>query len=178
MTGSGDKSVRLTYGMEIRLPKGSGEGDPDRIIERIGDRFPWLDRYREVLIFDSPAPSAKALAALANDPVEADPCELLAVPAPNVIRTQRFDDFAFVTPKGIAYIDLAYAAVFRLKRERPDAEAAPALMQLEEHRIAEIGDGGTRWQVIERQLCELAERVAGAYGCGIEWLDLDAAGAS
>lgn len=165
--------MKRAYGLEMRLPEGKTPGFYAQIVKGIAERTVLFDRHKEMLIFGDSSGLPNVLEMLAHYKVEAEPVDLLSAPSDNVRGTDRFDDFAFVSREGRAYFDLAYAAAFRLNAQRPEAETAPALMQLEEHLLAEIAEGDTRWQVIESQLADLAERVARAYECGVEWWDPD-----
>ncbi|TJY43393.1 hypothetical protein E5161_05755 [Cohnella pontilimi] len=158
------------YGLDMHLPENKLPGFYAQIVKGIAERAELFDRHRELLIFDSPAAYPPVFEMLAHYKVEAEPCELLMFSEESVcFRSGRFEDFAFATRAGNVYVDLAYTAVFRLTEARPGAESAPALLQLEEHRIADVCEDGQTWHLIESQLAELAERVARAYGCGVEW---------
>jgi hypothetical protein len=162
------------YGLEMRLPEGKLPGFYAQIIKAIADRAPLFDRHKELLILDHKAYVSSVLDILKHYKVEAEFCELLLLPPTEVSRSDRFDDFAIETREGHVYLDLTYTVSFSLTAARPDAEAAPALLQLEEHRIASVLEDGITWHFIEKQLAELAERVARAYGCGIDWWDQNA----
>jgi hypothetical protein len=159
------------YGIDMRLPEGKLPGYYAQIIKGIADRAPLFDRHKELLIFYDKAYFPAVLDFLQHYKVEAEICELLVLPQTGVARSGRFDDFAIETREGNVYLDLTYTAAFALTAARPEAEAAPALLQLEEHRIASVLEDGQTWHFIEKQLVELAERVARAYRCGIIWWD-------
>lgn len=173
--------MQRIYGLEWpmrlnRLP----EDDETRMsrIEEAGSRV--LDRFEQMLMFRSREEAERALAGMPDEWRDAaERIDLLMLPERvNLSTYDRFGDFAFQGIGGNWYFDACEVAVFRLHATKPEAESAPALMQLEEHLIAAIGadgsdDGGDRtWHVIERQLAELAERVARAYRCEVEWLDI------
>jgi len=163
--------MQRKYGLEWPMHPGPSQDDRDRAarIEEAGAFV--FDRYEQLLIFRSPEAADSALAGMSKewrDTVER--CDLLMVSNDAVITPyDRFSDFAFQGGLGTTYFDLQDVAVFRLHASQPEAEPAPAVMQLEEHLIASCGEA---WQVIERQLAELAERIARAYRCEIEWLDV------
>lgn len=174
--------MQRLYGLEWPMnpfPSPDGEEYGRACIEVAGVRA--VDRTDAMLIFRSPEEADSALAGMAEEwRGNAERLELLAIPDSDALSPyDRFDDFAFRGMRGTAYVDARDVAVFRLHATEPEAEPAPALMQLEEHLIAAIAaegtgsaaDGGT-WHVIERQLAELAERVARAYRCEVEWLDI------
>jgi len=139
------------------------------------------DHFEQIRIYDSWGDANRALAEMASDRLSAaeEVCEWLMVPDNAVVvPTDRFGDFAFIGARSsCVYLDSAYIAIFRLIAAKPEAEPAPALIQLEEHLIATVSEPGDEekqhWQVIERQLTELADRIALAYRCDIEWLDID-----
>jgi hypothetical protein len=162
------------YGIDMQLPAGKLPGFYAQIVKGIADRSPLFDRHKELLIFGSPEDFPPVLELLAHYKVGAESCELLMVPPEGISRHDRFEDFAVVTREGNIFFDLTYTAAFRLTDERPGAEPAPALIQLEEHIMAEVTEDGLTWRIIERQLSELADKVALAYHCGIEWLDTGA----
>lgn len=64
-----------------------------------------------------------------------------------------------------------FTLVSRNAHSAPDLEAAR--LQLEEHRIALFADPETDRpvNVVERQLKPLAEGIAKAYGCAVEWVE-------
>lgn len=169
------------YGLDWPMqPASSSAGDDEAgksRIESAGNRL--FDRFETMLIFRTREDADSALAGMAEEWREtAEPLELLMVPdGAERSPFDRYGDFAFHGTNGTAYFDAREVAVFRLRASKPEAEPAPALMQLDEHLIAAIGAEGSAkgsgaWHVIERQLDELAERVARAYRCEIEWLGI------
>ncbi|WP_276355947.1 hypothetical protein [Cohnella caldifontis] len=161
------------YGLEMRLPQGKLPGFYAQIVKGIAERAELFDRHKELLVLNSGEDADAVEEFLRRYGVEAEACALLAAPAASVSGSGRLEDFAVAAREGHVLFDLAYVAAFRLTEERPEAESAPALMQLAEHVIAEIRKDGEVWHVIERQLRELAERVARAYGCEARWFETD-----
>lgn len=171
-------NVQRLYGLDWPMPltrSPGAEATGGSPVDEAGIRA--FDRFEQMLVFRSREEANSALDGMAKEWRETvERLELLMVPD-EVKRSpfDRFGDFAFQGMSGATYFDAREVAVFRLRANKPEAEPAPALMQLEEHLIAEIvadgnGEGSGSWHVMERQLTELAERVARAYRCEIEWL--------
>lgn len=165
-------AIERKYGLDMQLPSGKLPGFYAQIVKGIADHAPLYDRHKELLIFDRPESLPAAEDFLARYKVESERCELLELPPEGTDGSDRFEDFGFTTREGRVFLDLAYAAGFRLTEEKPGAESAPALLQMEEHRIASVREDGLAWFFIERQLAELADKVARAYGCGVRWLEV------
>lgn len=167
------------FGLEWQPTKPNSSEEEARIITAIENRVSRFDRYGELLIFHNAADASIALDELSRRGITAERSDWLAVSADAAEAGERFDDFALVTETGHIYFDWAYVAFFRLIANRPEAEIAPAFMQMEEFRIASVQDAklprdhAQTWCAIERQLDELAERVAQAYRCDIAWLNPD-----
>lgn len=161
----------MKYGLEMRLPEGKRPGFYAQIVKGIAERTVLYDRHKELLIFNREEDLPAVSEFLSRYQIEADVCRLLSAPADAVSGTDRFEDFAVVSREGNVYFDAAYVSAFRLTEQRPEAEAAPALMQLKEHLIADVRESDRIWRVIESQLAELADKLAAAYHCGIEWFD-------
>ncbi len=172
--------MQRKYGLEWPMSQNRPPEDDEAWISRIeeaGARV--FDRFEQMLIFRSREEADSALVGMAREWSEtAERIDLLMLTERvNLSPYDRFGDFAFQGISGNWYFDAREVAVFRLHATKPEAESAPALMQLEEHLIAAIGadrndDSDGMWHIIERQLAELAERVARAYRCEVEWLDI------
>lgn len=165
------KNVELIrkYGLEMQLPEGKMPGFYAQIIKGIADRAPLFDRYKELLIFDSPEllPAAEDL--LNHYRVPAERCELLLLPMESMERGPLFEDYVLVSRAENGFADLTLTAAFSLTAAKPDAEPAPALQQLDEHLIGSFRAENGHVHLIDRQLAELAEKIAQVYSCGVEW---------
>lgn len=131
------------------------------------------DRCGELLVFANESASVAALAWLESRGSGADRCELLRLPASPECRFERTplgDDYAIASDEGRIYFDLSLVAAFALFAAKPEAEPAPALLQLEEHLIGTLTLPEGPCHLIDRQLAPLADRVARAYGCAARWL--------
>lgn len=131
------------------------------------------DRCGDLLVFANESASVAALELLASLGSDADRCELLRLPASPECRFERtslYGDYAIASVGGRVYFDLSLVAVFALLATKPEAEPAPALLQLEEHLIGTLTLPDGPCHLIDRQLAPLADRVARAYGCATRWL--------
>ncbi|MCC3372837.1 hypothetical protein [Cohnella sp. REN36] len=163
--------MRRLHGIEMRLPEGKLPGYYAQIVKGIAERTVLFDRRKELLVLDDPASVPGVTDLLAHYRVPADPVPLLLLPAAGVRPGPDYADYAIETSEGRVYLDLGQAALFRLARQGPAAEPAPALLQLDEHLIVSMaGDDGDEWHALPRPLTELADRVARIYGCEAVWL--------
>jgi len=140
-----------------------------KMISGLLDCAPLFDKFDELFIYDTPEQLEAACGQFQVHHVYYEKFNLLHLPAAELVRGDLFEDYAFRTANGNLFVDLAQTAVFALNAAKPEAEPAPAYMQLEEHLIATIAAEGAHCRLIDRQLAELAERIAQAYGCGIVW---------
>jgi hypothetical protein len=159
-----------TIGLEMQLPEGKLPGFYAQIVKGIAERAPLLDRYKELLIFDSEAHLPPVIALLEHYRVPFDRCELIMAPPQGVEAGELYDDYAIVTRNENVFFDLSLTALFALDATRPEAEPAPALLQLQEHLIGQFANEGRTVYLIDRQLTPLADKIASAYRCNVVWL--------
>jgi hypothetical protein len=157
-------------GLEMQLPNGKIPGFYAQIVKGIAQHASLFDRYKELLIFNSNQDLSEVIKLLEHYRVPSERYELLFLPSEGLEQGHLFADYAIITRNENNFIDLALTAVFTLNTSKPDAEPAPALMQLEEHLIGKIVKDSITIHLLDRQLTELAERVAFAYGCQVNWL--------
>jgi hypothetical protein len=156
-------------GLDMHLPDGKIPGFYAQIVKGIADRAPLFDRYKELLIFESEEHLPPVLELLNKYKVTSERCELLLLPPEGLVQGDLYEDYAIVTRNENVYVDLALTALFSLNKAKPEAELAPALLQLKEHLIGTLSIDNAAVYLIDRQLTELAERIAVAYGCGVAW---------
>ncbi len=156
-------------GLDMQLPAGKIPGFYAQIVKGIAERAPLFDRFKELLIFDSEEHLPPVLDLLKHYKVYSERCELLLLPQEGLEQGDLYEDYAIVTLNENVYADLALTALFTLNKTKPEAEPAPALLQLKEHLIGTLSIGGDSVYMIDRQLTELAERIASAYECSVTW---------
>ncbi len=162
-------NLERKYGLDMQLPDGKIPGFYAQIIKGIAQRAPLFDRYKELLIFDSEDHLPPVAGLLEHYRVTAERCDLLLLPANGLEQGPLYEDYAIVTRDENIFVDLAMTALFSLNAAKPDAEPAPALLQLDEHLIGNVTKESVTIYLMDRQLAELAERIANAYGCSVEW---------
>jgi hypothetical protein len=157
-------------GLDIQLPEGKLPGFYAQIIKGIAQSAPLFDRYKELLILESEETLPLAIKVLEHYRVPSIRCDLLLLPEAGVEKEELYEDYVIVTRSDNHYVDLALIAVFCLHWAKPEAEPAPALLQLKEHLIGSINKvSAATLYLMDRQLMELAERIAKAYGCEVKW---------
>ncbi|MFC5467144.1 hypothetical protein ACFPPD_00310 [Cohnella suwonensis] len=165
------KWTRL-YGLEATFPIGGAAAEFEDAVDLIGRNVPLFDRANEMLVFGEEGHFLYARECMAARDLLAEPIELLLL-LEGTRRESLYDDYAIASQAGNAFLDLALTAVFSLKATKPGAEPVPAYHQLREHLVASV-DGSSETAAsafaIDRQLSELAVRIASAYGCTVEWL--------
>jgi hypothetical protein len=152
----------------MHLPDGKLPGYYAQIVKGIADKVSLFDRYRELLVLEKEQDMAPVLELLRHYNATWDECELILLPELGVEPGGLYADYIFETRSGRLFADMALTSAFRLTKTKPEAEYAPALQQLEEHLIATVQENET-WYLIDRQLSELADRIAVAYNCGTAW---------
>lgn len=162
-------SLKRLVGLDMHLPDGKLPGFYAQIVKGIAERAPLFDRYKELLIFESDIHLPPVIELLEHYRVSSDRCELILLPSDGMEQGELYEDYAIVTRNENIFADLAQTAVFSLNAAKPDAEPAPALLQLKEHLIGSITTDGLTVYLIDRQLAELAERIAKAYKCDANW---------
>jgi hypothetical protein len=162
-------NLKRMFGLDMNLPEGKIPGFYAQIVKGIAERAPLFDRYKELLIFDSEDDLPAVLQLLEHYRVTSDRCDLLLIPHEGFRQGDLYEDYAIVTRNENLFMDLALTALFTLEAAKPDAEPAPALQQLKEHLIGQWKSDNVTIYFIDRQLTELAERIALAYRCTVEW---------
>jgi hypothetical protein len=154
-------NLERKVGLDMELPDGKIPGFYAQIVKGIA---------QHASLFDSNQDLTAVIKLLEHYRVPFERCELLLLPSEGLEQGHLFADYAIITRNENNFIDLTLTAVFILNASKPDAEPAPALMQLEEHLIGKIVKDSVTIHLLDRQLTELAERVATAYGCQVNWL--------
>lgn len=165
--------LKQMYGLDMQLPVGKLPGFYAQIIKGIAQDAPLFDRCKELLIFDSEDHIPAAVKVLEQYRVPSDRCNLLLIPSDGIEQDDLFDDYVIITLNENTFVDLALVALFAIHATKPDAEPAPALLQLKEHLVGHIGPNevtNETFHIIDRQLTELADRIAKAYNCELQWL--------
>ena len=165
--------LERAYGIDLLPPLPAAPIEREALEKELAGVAPIADRREELLAFDSAEARSAAIALLGRLGIGAEPCELRRLPRSAAFeRKPAYEDYAIEATSGRVYFDASLIAAFRLTKAKPEAEPAPALLQLEEHEICALTlPGGETLHLIDRQLAPLADRIARAYGCFAEWFD-------
>ncbi|WP_027091097.1 hypothetical protein [Cohnella thermotolerans] len=156
--------------IEMHLPDGKLPGYYAQIVKGIAERTELFDRIKELLVLNSPEDAAPVLELLRHYKTEAEELELVLLPEEGVEREALYEDYVIESVGGRVYTVWSDTAYFRITAEEPEAEPAPALLQLQENMIASVREDGFVWHAVDRKEEEWVERVARAYRCGVVWL--------
>ncbi|MFC5403037.1 hypothetical protein [Cohnella soli] len=173
------KWTRL-YGLEAIIANPSDVARFEGAVNRLERTVPLTDRVNELLVFQEEQNFDNARTYLESCGMAIERVDLLSLPIERTREEPLYADYAIVTPAGNAFLDLALSALFILNAAKPGAEPAPAYQQLQEHLIAVVDLEAASGEIgphidesayaIDRQLAELADRIASAYGCSVKWL--------
>lgn len=172
----------LKYALAMDIPEGKRAGYYAQIVKALAERTALFDRDKELLIFSTPEEREAAGPVMTQYAVLAEPIDLLLLPACFQARPA-FTDFGFVSRlEQQPYLYAGTVALFQLVPAPSAArsfEPGSAAEQLDEHLLAdwpavsgsEGADGRGRLTfAIEAQHDRLAEGIAAAYGCAVQWL--------
>jgi hypothetical protein len=160
------------YGVDIFLPSDATRERLERLMDELTTIVTPFDRLGELIVFGSLEVLPSVMALLKTHGFESEPCELLALSQselPTFTQGALYTDYSIEAHSGYVYFDLALTAAFAVYAVKPEAEPAPALLQLEEHLIGTWKRSDGDLHLIDRQLMPLADRIARAYGCSTEW---------
>ncbi|MFD0672033.1 hypothetical protein [Cohnella sp. GCM10027633] len=160
------------YGIDMLLPPSVTDNAIDSALAELGEIALIVDRHGELLAFERREAADIAIATFKRHGIDSERCELLRLPreaTPLLETGALYGDYAIETSAGNVFFDVSLTASFALDATKPEAEPAPALLQLEEHLIGSLRAEEGSLHLIDRQLANLAERVARAYGCAAIW---------
>lgn len=164
--------LECVYGVELLSSLANRNDKFDEPIRELSELAKPFDRVGELLLFGSPELPPETVEYLERSNIEYEPLTLLKLSQAerDRIRTYAlFEDYAIVSNSGNVYFDLSLVAAFTIAKTKPEAEPAPALLQLEEHLIGTLETTEGSVHLMDRQLALLADRIALAYGCTTSW---------
>ncbi|MBP1156298.1 MULTISPECIES: hypothetical protein [unclassified Paenibacillus] len=168
------RELQIKYGLAMDMPEDKRAGYYAQIVKALAGKASVFDRDKELLIFSTllERDEAKPIMRQYNIPYE----EMDLLLLPSGVRTHpSFDDYGFITRLENPYLYADMTVVCKLKKpEEPSGrpyEPEQAEAQLEEHLLADWSSADESGSVytLEKQHAELAEGIARAYGCKIEW---------
>lgn len=170
--------LHMKYGLAMDLPEDKRAGYYAQIVKALAGKANLFDRDKELLIFSAVQERSDAKPIMSQYSIPYEELDLLLLPA--AVRTRpTFGDYGLISRLENAYVYADMASVGKLtKPEKASSdrsyEPEQAAAQLEEHVLADWTSSslspGESFYVLERQHVELAEGIARAYGCSIEWI--------
>ncbi|ALS21348.1 MULTISPECIES: hypothetical protein [Paenibacillus] len=167
--------LQMKFGLAMDLPEDKRAGYYAQIVKALAGKASLFDRDKELLIFSTPQEREQAKPIMNQYSVPCEEFDLLLLPS-TVRMSPSFEDYGFITRLENAYLYADMAVVCKLnKPEEPSSRAyepEQAAAQLEEHLLAywSSDDDGAAVYTLEKQHAELAEGIARAYGCSVEWI--------
>lgn len=154
----------MMTGLLMELPEGKLPGFYAQVIKGIADCVRLFDRDKELLVLERPEDREAVLKVLAKYKIPSEDMPLILLPEEAKLY-RSFTDYGFTTRSGRSFLYAGLIALFRLEAGGPHAEPAQAKLQAEEHLAAEFETVGGLVLAADRQLAELMEGIARAYGC-------------
>jgi len=161
----------LKYGARMDLPEGKRAGFYAQIVKAIADAATVFDRDKELIVVDDVEAHGRVAEVLAKYNVEWEPMNLWLLPEGTELDA-RAEDYGFLSKFGNAYLYADRVDRFRFADPQPaGAEAAPALLQLEEFIVFSHGDGeagsASKTHYAASHLRETIEGIASRYGVAV-----------
>lgn len=167
--------VQMKFGLAMDMPEDKRPGYYAQIVKALAGKASLFDRDKELLIFSTSQEREQAKPIMSQYSIPFEELDLLLLPSAVRI-SPSFDDYGFITRLENAYLYADMAVVCKLKRpEVPSGRAyepEQAAAQLEEHLLGywNSNDNSGTVYTLEKQHAELAEGIAHAYGCSLEWI--------
>ncbi|HUC93153.1 MAG TPA: hypothetical protein VMS09_14200 [Paenibacillus sp.] len=161
--------MKKVHGMELRLPEGKLPGFYAQIVKKLAETNALADRDRSLLfVYEEGREAVEQLLDHYKVPADTGPWLLLGAKEEGWELARSWTDYGVETRSGNLFLDLSLAKLISLETgARDDAEPAQAARQLKEHTAAfkPAGGGSGTLFAVDRQLDELAGRIAKAYRC-------------
>lgn len=152
----------------MSMPEDKRAGYYAQIVKALAGTNALFDRYKEVLVVNEPESAASVIDVLAKYKVGYEQAGVRLLD--NVARWMpTADDFGFVSASDNHYLFEEPTCIFRFEGSEGDVQMA--LIQMEEHLLAEFGLDGAPAYAVERSHDELMTGIAKAYGCKIRFAD-------
>jgi hypothetical protein len=149
----------------MHLPDGKLPGFYAQIVKALAGIVTLFDRDKELLILNGKEDADRVLRLLKTYKTEGEQMDLFLLPA-EAETAAAFEDYGFATRLENRYLYAHLTALFRMEPIiGTDAEPEQALLQMDEHIIARLVQDGDIQYAVDRELTELMERTARAYGC-------------
>jgi hypothetical protein len=161
--------MEFKIGLMMDLPDGKIPGFYAQIVKALAGKVELFDRDKEMLIVSNEEQQRAALEVMAHFNIETTIMKLRLL-VEDAELTDLFSDYGFTSRAEHNYLYDKIVIPFRFTANSSAVEVDQAVLQVEEHLIAQYKTGDHDVYVVDRQLEELMLGIAKAYRCGIEIL--------
>lgn len=161
--------MEFKIGLMMDLPDGKIPGFYAQIVKALAGKVELFDRDKEMLIVSNEEQQRAALEVMTHFNIETTIMDLYLL-SEEAELTDLFSDYGFTSRAERNYLYHKIVIPFRFTVNSPAVEVDQAVLQVEEHLIAQYQDGDHDVYVVDRQLEELMHGIAKAYRCSIEIL--------
>lgn len=156
----------------MELPDGKLPGFYAQIIKGIANKAEVFDRDKELLIANSEIDRNAMIEVLDRYKVSYEKIDLLYLPEQTAMR-DTFYDYGFESKFGNLYLYTSLVSLFCLTDDASSqSEYTQAMIQIEEHLIANFEYDGNICYVVDRLLEELMRGIVKAYHINLSFLTL------
>ncbi|MEW9701653.1 hypothetical protein [Paenibacillus sp. SI8] len=154
-------------GLLMDLPEGKIPGFYAQVIKALAGKVELFDRDKDMLIVNNEAQLTAALGVMSQFHIETELMQLTLLPDESEL-TDLFSDYGFISRAEHFYLYAKLVCSFIFAPNSPQGDTEQAVLQMEEHLIAQYEHQGQNVYVADRQLTELMQGIAKAYRCQID----------
>jgi hypothetical protein len=154
----------------LDLPEGKLPGFYAQIVKGLAQRTTLFDRDKELLVLNTSEDRDAVLELLHHYNVPSEEMLLLLLPpAANLFAV--FSDYGFISRAERHYLYDHLVSIFCFtKPSAAHSEQQQALLQMQEHLIADFHLEDARYYAVDQHMSELMDRIAKAYHCSISFI--------
>jgi hypothetical protein len=153
----------------LDMPEGKLPGFYAQIVKGLAQRVTLFDRDKELLVLNTIQDRDAVIELLEHYHILFEELPLLLLPSDSDLYPL-FTDYGFTSRAERHYLYNHLVSVFSFaERLAPQPDPENALLQMNEHLIAEFLINNVTYYAVDSQLNELMERIALAYNCSIKF---------
>jgi hypothetical protein len=153
----------------LDMPEGKLPGFYAQIVKGLAQRVTLFDRDKELLVLNTIKDRDAVIELLEHYHIQSEEMQLLLLPSNSSLYAS-FTDYGFTSRAERHYLYDHLVSIFCFGESgSTQAEPANALLQIQEHLIAEFQIDDVSYFTVDSQLNELIERIALAYRCSIKF---------
>jgi hypothetical protein len=151
----------------LDMPEGKLPGFYAQIVKGLAQRVTLFDRDKELLVLNSIEERDAVLELLEHYHIPSEEMNLLLLPSDSDL-SPSFSDYGFTSRAERHYLYEHLVSIFIFSdSSNPLAERLNALLQMNEHLIAQFLIDTVPYYAVDRQFTELMERIGAAYHCSV-----------